>query len=262
MPYRIDVLHPSQDALDRLVQLGALDIEELDAGLAAIIPDGVTPMRWRRPWSEPRRHLPVVARDDGSVWLLNPRAVLVGSVVIAPPEVAAPPAAIRFYRLSGLWHRASSNTALCIEALEEALAIAVPESVLDVGTGSGLLALAALVLVVPQAVGVDIDADALEVAAENARLNNLVDRLQLLLGGPDAVSGVWPLVLTNVLAAPLIKMAPVLVRRVGSRGRLILSGIPWSLESEVRQAYERLGMRYLRSEKRAGWIVLMLQASW
>ena len=99
-------------------------------------------------------------------------------------------------------------------------------------------------------------------AAENARLNNLVDRLQLLLGGPDAVSGAWPLVLANVLAAPLIEMAPVLVRRVGSRGRLILSGIPWSLESEVRQAYERLGMRYLRSEKRAGWIVLMLQASW
>ena len=76
------------------------------------------------------------------------------------------------------------------------------------------------------------------------------------------VSGAWPLVLANVLAAPLIEMAPVLVRRVGSGGRLILSGIPWSLESEVRQAYERRGMRYLRSEKRAGWIVLILQASW
>ena len=76
------------------------------------------------------------------------------------------------------------------------------------------------------------------------------------------VGGVWPLVVANVLAAPLIEMAPVLVRRVGSRGRLILSGIPWSLESEVRQAYERLGMRHLRSEKRAGWMVLVVQASW
>ena len=245
------------------MQLGALDIEELDAGLAAIIPDGVTPDAVAEALGVSRVDIsPAVARDDGSVWLLNPRAVLVGSVVIAPPEVAAPPAAIRLTDSPAFGTGHHPTTALCIEALEEALAMAVPESVLDVGTGSGVLALAALALGVPQAVGVDIDADALEVAAENARLNNRVDRLQLLLGGPDAVSGAWPLVLANVLAAPLIEMSPVLVRRVGSRGRLILSGIPWSLESEVRQAYERLGMRYLRSEKRAGWIVLMLQASW
>ena len=76
------------------------------------------------------------------------------------------------------------------------------------------------------------------------------------------MDGAWPLVVANVLAAPLIEMAPVLVRRVGSHGRLILSGIPWSLESEVRQAYERLGMRHIRSEERAGWVMLMARASW
>jgi ribosomal protein L11 methyltransferase len=149
------------------------------------------------------------------IWLLNPRAVLIGSVVIAPPEVVAPPAAIRSTDSPAFGTGHHATTALCIEALEEALAMAVPESVLDVGTGSGVLALAALALGVAQAVGVDIDADALEVAAQNTRLNNRVDRLQLLLGGPDAVSGAWPLVLANVLAAPLIEMAPVLVRRVG-----------------------------------------------
>ena len=180
MPYRIDVLHPSQDALDRLVHLGALDIEELDAGLAAIIPDGVTPDAVAEALGVSRVDIsPAVARDDGSVWLLNPRAVLVGSVVIAPPEVAAPPAAIRLTDSPAFGTGHHPTTALCIEALEEALAMAVPESVLDVGTGSGVLALAALALGVPQAVGVDIDADALEVAAENARLNNRVDRLQL-----------------------------------------------------------------------------------
>src|SRR5262249_31584369 len=134
--------------------------------------------------------------------------------------------------------------------------------VLDVGTGSGILALAVLKMGVPRAIGLDIDADALKIAAEHARLNNLADRLQLVLGGPDAVAGTWRLVVANVLAAPLIDMAPVIVRRVGSGGRLILSGIPWSLESEVRQAYQQLGMRHIRSEARAAWTVLLAQASW
>jgi ribosomal protein L11 methyltransferase len=115
---------------------------------------------------------------------------------------------------------------------------------------------------VPRAVGLDIDADALKIAAENARLNNLADRLQLVLGGPDAVNGAWPIVVANVLAAPLIEMAPVLVRRVGHHGRLILSGISWSLEPEVLQSYQRLGMRHVRSETRAGWTVLVVEASW
>src|SRR5262249_8430889 len=113
-----------------------------------------------------------------------------------------------------------------------------------------------------RAVGLDIDAEALNIAAENARLNNLADRLHLVFGGPDAVGGTWQLVVANVLAAPLIEMAPVVVQRLGSSGRLILSGIPWSLEFEVRRTYQHLGMRHVRSETRAGWTVLVVQASW
>jgi ribosomal protein L11 methyltransferase len=108
----------------------------------------------------------------------------------------------------------------------------------------------------------DIDRAALNAAAENARLNHLGDRLKLVLGGPEIVEGNWPLVVANVLAAPLIEMAPVLVRRVGRRGRLILSGIPWSLESEVRQSYQHLGLRYIGSKTRAGWTVVIARASW
>jgi ribosomal protein L11 methyltransferase len=124
------------------------------------------------------------------------------------------------------------------------------------------LALAALMLGVPQAVGLDIDAHALKIAAEHARINNVAGRVRLVLGGPDAVDGTWRLIIANVLAAPLIEMAPMLVRRVACRGQLILSGVPRSLESEVRQPYERLGMRDFRSETRAGWTVLAAQASW
>jgi ribosomal protein L11 methylase PrmA len=253
VPYRIDISSPPHDALDRLVQLGALDIEPTRDGLAAIIPDGVTPDVVARALGTASVNVsPAIARDSGSVWLLSPRVIRIGH----------PPHELQLTESTAFGTGHHPTTALCIEALEEALTIAIPESVLDVGTGSGVLALAALMMGVARAVGLDIDADALNIAAEHARLNNLQDRLQLMLGGPDVVNGTWPLVVANVLAAPLIEMAPILVRRVGSHGRLILSGIPWSLESEVLQSYTRLGMRHIRSETRAGWMVLVLQTSW
>jgi ribosomal protein L11 methyltransferase len=76
------------------------------------------------------------------------------------------------------------------------------------------------------------------------------------------VAGTWPLVVANLLAAPLVELAPVVVRRVGHRGRLVLSGIPSSLEPEVDRAYRRLGMQHVRVQSRAGWSALVLQASW
>ena len=251
MPYRIDISCPPHDALDRLVQLGALDIEPFSGGLAAIMPDAVTPDAVADALGVVGVTVSsAVARDDGSVWLLSPPAIRIGSVALQLIDSTA----------FGTGHH--PTTALCIEALEEAVTIAVPDSVLDVGTGSSVLAVAALIMGVSRAVGLDVDAGALEIAAEHARLNNLTSRLELVLGGPGAVADTWPLVVANILAAPLIEMAPVLVRRVGTSGRLILSGIPWSLESEVRQTYERFGMRHIRSETRAGWTVVVLHASW
>jgi ribosomal protein L11 methyltransferase len=76
------------------------------------------------------------------------------------------------------------------------------------------------------------------------------------------VTGTWPLVLANVLAAPLVEMAPALVRRVGHHGQLVLSGIPASVEGDVDRAYRQLGMRRVGVRTRAGWVALLLHASW
>jgi ribosomal protein L11 methylase PrmA len=65
-----------------------------------------------------------------------------------------------------------------------------------------------------------------------------------------------------VLAAPLIEMAPTLVRRVGHHGQLVLSGIPISVEEDVDAAYRHLGMQRVRATSRAGWVALVMQASW
>ena len=68
--------------------------------------------------------------------------------------------------------------------------------------------------------------------------------------------------LTDLGAAPLVELAPVLVRRVGHHGRLILSGIASSVEKDVDRAYRRLGMQHVLARSRAGWSALVLQASW
>jgi SAM-dependent methyltransferase len=176
------------------VQLGALDFEPVNEGIAAIIPDGVTPGTVAGALGVATVTVSApVARDDGSVWLLMPRAVRIGAVLITSPGVVATCNTLRLTDSDAFGTGHHPTTALCVEALEEILNTERIASVLDVGTGTGILALTALMMGVPQAVGLDIDADALKVAAENARLNNFADRLQLVLGGPNVVDGNWPL---------------------------------------------------------------------
>ena len=263
MPYRIDVLHPPADALDRLVALDALDIEAGDDAVAAILPDRVPGQTVADALAPAVVTVSAaVGRDDGSVWILNPRPTQVGSFLLVPSHLTPPPGALRLSDGPAFGTGLHVTTALCLETLDDLLETTQPGSMLDVGTGSGVLALAALLHGVQTAVGVDIDAGALEVAAENARLNGVSERLHLLLGGPEVVDGRWPLVMANVLAAPLMDMAAMLVQRVGHDGVLVLSGVHSAVASDVERAYRRLGMRHVRTESRGGWSMLLLRPSW
>lgn len=261
MPYRIDWRHPPDDALDRLLAVGALDVEPVDDGLAAIVPDRAV-SDIASVLGADVRVTPARGRDDGSVWVVAARPIRVGRLQIVPSDRPPQPGTLRMVDGPAFGTGLHPTTALCLEAVDQELDAGAPAGVLDVGTGSGVLALAALLAGVPHAVAVDIDIDAMRVAEANARLNGLAPRLRLVCGGPEALSGAWPLVLANVLAAPLIEMAPTLARRVGRRGRLVLSGIRASLADEVMQSYRRVGMRPVGADTRDGWSVLTLQASW
>ena len=264
VPYRIDLRTAGDDTLDRLVELGALDVEVMPNGeLAALLPDRVTPERAASALGVDHLRISHAAgRDADSVWILHPRPVRIGRLHIVPADHETRTSALRLIDAPAFGTGLHPTTALCLEALDELVPIVRPHSVLDVGTGSGVLALAALTLGVPCALAIDIDDEALEVAAENARINGVGDRLQLAQGGPETVTGRWPLVLANVLAAPLIEMAPALVRRVAHHGQLVLSGIPSSVEADVDRAYRHLGMRRVGATSRAGWVALELRASW
>lgn len=264
VPYRVDIRRVGDNALDHLVELGAIDVEfSRDGSVAALIPDGVRPEQIASALRvEGISVSPAEGRDAGSVWVLSPRPVTIGRLRIVPAHIDAEPDALRLIDAAAFGTGLHPTTALCLEALEEAVQIARPEAVLDVGTGSGVLALAALTLGVPRALAIDIDDEALRVAAENARINALEDRFELKRGGPDAIAGTWPLVMANVLAAPLIEMAPTLAGRVAHRGQLVLSGIPSSVEEDVDRAYRHVGMRRVNIKSRGAWVALVLQASW
>jgi ribosomal protein L11 methyltransferase len=264
MPYRLDLRKCSDGTFDRLIELGAVDFESSnDGAIAALLPDNVAPEQVACAVGGAEIVVsPTQALDNGSVWVLSRRPVRIGRLRIVPAATEPEAGDIRLADTSAFGSGLHPTTVLCLESLDEAVQLAAPDSVLDVGTGSGVLALAALTLGVPRATGIDINEGALRAAAWNARANGLGDRLHLALGGPDGLTGTWPLVLANVLPGPLIDMAPLLVQRVGHGGRIVLSGIPRHVENEVDQAYRRLGMWRMRTRSRSGWVALEMRASW
>ena len=263
MPYRIVLRQADDRALDQLVELGALDVELTpQGGLAALMPDCVAPERVGSALGlDDVTTSPATSRDEGSVWMLSLRPLQIGRLRIVPADAEVAAGSLRLIDGPAFGSGFHPTTALCVEMLD-AIAGERTASMLDVGTGSGVLALAALKLGVPRAVGIDIDADALSYAARNRDLNGLRDRLHLVCGGPDVLAGSCPLVTANILAAPLMEMAPTLVRRIAHHGELILSGVAASLEGQVADTYTRLGMQRVRAAARGGWVALLLRASW
>ena len=106
--------------------------------------------------------------------------------------------------------------------------------VLDVGTGSGVLALAAAALGARRAVALDTDSEAVFVARENLRFHHpFGSRVSLLAAAVDTLAGVFPLVLANLLPEEFFPARDAVMSRVAPGGRLVLSGIPLDREGRV-----------------------------
>lgn len=148
------------------------------------------------------------------------------------------------------------TTRMCLEWLEElagGLESTTGHSVLDVGTGSGILAMGAALLGFAPVVGVDNDPDAVEVALENVALNRLNDQVRLLVGSIPDVDGQFDLVVSNIQAGPLVEMASALAHRLEKSGRLVLSGILVEQMETVRAAFESQGLRLIGTRTAGEW---------
>jgi len=145
-----------------------------------------------------------------------------------------------------------ATTALCLQWLDGHPP--VNQRVLDYGCGSGILAIAALKLGAAAAWGVDIDAQALWASRENAAHNG-VDA-GLMTGLPEALPDQrFDVLLANILANPLIELAPRLAGLVRVGGDLVLSGILGEQAAAVRTAYERW-FSLSETVERDGWVCL------
>lgn len=143
-----------------------------------------------------------------------------------------------------------ATTALCLRWLSSHLAGG--ESVLDYGTGSGILAIAAARLGASRVVGVDIDAAAMNAARENAARNGVAITLWHV---SEPIEEPFDVVAANILTNPLKMLAPLLCARLGPGGRLILSGVLSAQACDVIEAY-RPYLALEVSDEREGWVLL------
>jgi ribosomal protein L11 methyltransferase len=159
------------------------------------------------------------------------------------------------------------TTRLCLAALEHLADEGVierggaegqPSRVLDVGSGSGILAIAAGLLGAREVLAVDVDPIAVEASAANARRNRLEAVITTREGSAPSGEGPWDVVLANLIASLLVRLADGLVEDVRPGGRLLASGIFANREDEVVQAFGERGLRVANRWSEGDWVALEL----
>ncbi len=151
------------------------------------------------------------------------------------------------------------TTQMCLQFLEDAFSLfPPPRRALDIGTGTGILGIAAARLGTPYTVGIDVDPKAVEVAGENARINGVEDRFHAAITPLSCVEGRYDLVLANVLAEILIDLKQDIAARLTHYGKLILSGILTEKSDWVEKEYEAVGCRLAGRKEEGQWTALLL----
>nr|WP_210263661.1 50S ribosomal protein L11 methyltransferase [Rhizobium sp. SEMIA 4085] len=155
------------------------------------------------------------------------------------------------------------TTAGCLEVIDSVLRSRPVGNALDLGTGSGVLAIAVRKLKNIPVLATDIDPIATRVAADNVRRNGIASGI-VAKTAPGfhstafAEHGPFDLIIANILARPLIKMAPKLAEHLAPSGSVILSGILAEQRWKVLSAYNGAKLRHVRTIWRNGWVTIHL----
>jgi ribosomal protein L11 methyltransferase len=205
----------------------------------------------------------VADEDWGEGWKKDFRPLDVGRVRVRPSWISEPPppGAVEVVLDPGMAFGTGGHptTSLCLGALSDLLSARPGASVLDVGTGSGILAIAARKLGAGRVAANDDDPKAVEVARENAAANGA--EVEISRAPARRIAGTFDVVVANILANTLVALAPELAEKVSPGGVVLLSGILAPQEDEVRSAYLARGLsRLAGGDRREGeWSLLALE---
>ena len=156
------------------------------------------------------------------------------------------------------------TTSGCLEMIDTVLKAERPLNALDLGTGTGVLAMAVRKLCPIPVLATDIDPVAVRVAKDNARANGIVSGIDFVTApgfhhAAFADYAPFDLIIANILARPLMKLAPGVKRNLAPGGAVILSGILAEQRWKVLSAYRTQGISHERTYWRNGWVTLLLR---
>jgi ribosomal protein L11 methyltransferase len=208
---------------------------------------------------------PLLDEAWASAWQQSFPAREVGRRLLVLPPWIEPPARpgdrltviIEPGRAFGTGHHGTTEG--CLVLLEEALAATPGAAVLDIGTGTGILAIAALRLGAPTALAIDVDPDAVAAARVNGGRNGCAG-LTVRLAEPHEVAARFPLVLANLLTHTHLALAPQYAQLVSPGGSLVLGGMLADEDGRVSQALAGIGFESRSRLALEGWASLRLEA--
>jgi ribosomal protein L11 methyltransferase len=198
--------------------------------------------------------------DWANAWKEHYRPVRAGrNVVVRPPwqqyEAAAGDIVVVLDPGMAFGTGTHPTSRLCLMALEDE--IHPGNTVFDVGTGSGILAIAAAMLGAARVDAVDIEPVSVRQARENVERNGVSEKVQVELGtaGPDQpFTGTYDLVLANIIARILVDISSGLAAAIRPGGVLVLSGIIEPREPDVVEAFSKLGLTMKRRDQMEDWV--------
>ena len=200
---------------------------------------------WRTAWHE---HFDIV------------RVRAARTIVIRPPHIAYEPSGgeLVIDLVPGLAFGTGQHqsTRLALALLADVCAETTPARTLDLGTGSGILAVAAAKLGAPNITAVDIDPLAVDAARETARRNQVANQISVQEGGIPAGER-YDLILANLTADLLQHLAPEIAAAIAPAGRLIASGFLTARQEEVAQTLANAGLRPAKIRTEGDWSALV-----
>lgn len=168
--------------------------------------------------------------------------------IVHPEQVGSSGSRLELIMQRGAFGSGEHETTASCLAILETLPDLKGRKILDLGSGTGILAIAALKMGAAHALCVDLEPAAVKTAQRNCRLNDVADRTEHLCGTlADVDQDGFDLVLANIYGDILLAVAASLIGKTEAGGNLLLSGIPWEDNFAVRQAYLSRSCRLLQN---------------